>query len=311
MWICLFLFYLANYFVIVFFNVALVSAASSRLAGGHATINDGLEVAWQRKGKIFQWALLSATVGIVLRMIEERASWLGRLVGGLIGMAWTLGQLLCRSRAGRGECRSRRGPAAVRGPVPEYLGRESGGRVQLRADLHAAGVARRGIALRGQKARTLGNRGGRGARRALLAAARNRQRRGTRDIRGCPLSLRQDKRCLRWLPPGRLLDGMAAEELNEPCEGKTGLGLKIPPAQGNMEFTQECQRSVGFITDDSALRGAKPRVQSAAAVRRTRAFANIRSHGRSRAGRKAGSHSRASWPSVPCRKRAPPALRLG
>ena len=90
MWVCLFLFYLANYFVIVFFNVALVSAASSRLAGGQATINDGLEVAWQRKGKIFQWALLSATVGILLRMIEERASWLGRLVGGLMGMAWTL-----------------------------------------------------------------------------------------------------------------------------------------------------------------------------------------------------------------------------
>jgi len=88
--VCLFLFYLANYFVIVFFNVALVSAASSRLAGGHATINDGLEAAWQRKGRILQWAFLSATVGILLRMIEERAAWLGRIVIGLVGMAWTL-----------------------------------------------------------------------------------------------------------------------------------------------------------------------------------------------------------------------------
>jgi hypothetical protein len=90
MWFCLFLLYLANYLVVVFFNVALVSAASSRLAGGQATINDGLEVAWQRKGKILQWALLSATVGILLRMIEERTSWLIRLVGGLMGMAWSL-----------------------------------------------------------------------------------------------------------------------------------------------------------------------------------------------------------------------------
>jgi hypothetical protein len=71
-------------------NVALVSAASNRLAGGRASINDGLEVAWQRKGKIFQWALLSATVGIVLRMIEERSAWLGRFVAGLIGIGWTL-----------------------------------------------------------------------------------------------------------------------------------------------------------------------------------------------------------------------------
>jgi hypothetical protein len=89
-WVGLFLFYLANYFVIVFFNVALVSVADSRLAGGHATINDGLEVAWQRKGKIFQWALFSATVGIVLRMIQDRSAWLGRLVPGLVGMGWTL-----------------------------------------------------------------------------------------------------------------------------------------------------------------------------------------------------------------------------
>ena len=89
----MFLFYLANYFVIVFFNVALVSAASSRLAGGHATINDGLEAAWQRKGRILQWAFLSATVG-TFADDRERAAWLGRIVRriviGLVGMAWTL-----------------------------------------------------------------------------------------------------------------------------------------------------------------------------------------------------------------------------
>jgi Family of unknown function (DUF6159) len=90
MWVCLFVFYLANYFVIVFFNVALVSAASSRLAGGQVTINDGLQAAWERKGRIFEWALLAATVGILLRMMEERMSWIGRLVVRLIGVAWTL-----------------------------------------------------------------------------------------------------------------------------------------------------------------------------------------------------------------------------
>ncbi len=90
MWVGLFVFYLANYFVIVFFNVALVSAASSRLAGGQATIHDGLQAAWERKGRIFQWALLAATVGILLKMMEERMSWIGRLVVRLIGVAWTL-----------------------------------------------------------------------------------------------------------------------------------------------------------------------------------------------------------------------------
>jgi hypothetical protein len=90
MWACLILFYLANYFIVVFFNVALVSAASDRLAGGHATINHGLQVAWARKGKIFQWALLAATFGVLLNLLEERLGWLGRLVVRLIGVAWTM-----------------------------------------------------------------------------------------------------------------------------------------------------------------------------------------------------------------------------
>ena len=85
-----FMFYLVNYFVIVFFNTALVSAASTRLEGGDPTVRDGLRAAWSRVGVIFQWALLAATVGMILRMIEERSSLIGRLVISLVGMAWTL-----------------------------------------------------------------------------------------------------------------------------------------------------------------------------------------------------------------------------
>lgn len=90
MWAFTFLFYLVNYFIVIFFNVALVGIASDRLSGGKATLNDGLQLAWQRKGRILQWALLAATVGILLRTLEDRARWLGRLVISLIGIAWTL-----------------------------------------------------------------------------------------------------------------------------------------------------------------------------------------------------------------------------
>ena len=89
-WICFFFFYLVNYFIIVFFNVALVSAASDRLAGGRGTVSDALLVAWKRKGKILQWAVVAATVGMVLSMLESRMGWLGRLTTRLIGAAWTL-----------------------------------------------------------------------------------------------------------------------------------------------------------------------------------------------------------------------------
>jgi hypothetical protein len=85
-----FLFYLATYSISAFFNVALVSIASNRLAGGKATFNDGLAVAWNRKWRIFQWALLAATVGMILRMIENRLEFLGRIIIGIIGFVWTL-----------------------------------------------------------------------------------------------------------------------------------------------------------------------------------------------------------------------------
>ena len=82
--------YVANYFVIVFFNVALVGVANSRLMGGTWTFRDGIELAWARKGTILQWALVAATVGMILRTLEERLGLVGRLIMRILGIAWTL-----------------------------------------------------------------------------------------------------------------------------------------------------------------------------------------------------------------------------
>jgi hypothetical protein len=86
----LFALYVANYFVIVFFNVALVGVANSRLMGGTWTFRDGIDLAWARKGTILQWALVAATVGVILRTVEERMGLIGRIIMKLIGVAWTL-----------------------------------------------------------------------------------------------------------------------------------------------------------------------------------------------------------------------------
>jgi hypothetical protein len=86
----MFTLYVANYFIMVFFNVALVGVANSRLMGGSWTFRDGIELAWARKGTILQWALVAATVGMVLRTIEERMGIVGRIIMRIIGIAWTL-----------------------------------------------------------------------------------------------------------------------------------------------------------------------------------------------------------------------------
>jgi hypothetical protein len=41
-------------------------------------------------GKIFIWALVSATIGIILSSLSRRSGLIGRLIIGLIGMAWSL-----------------------------------------------------------------------------------------------------------------------------------------------------------------------------------------------------------------------------
>src|SRR5690606_12092796 len=89
-----FLFYLCQYFVIFFFNTALVGAAMIRLEGGDPTVSDGLRIARERMGAILGYAAIAATVGLVLRALEERAGFLGRIVIGLIGLAWTLATFL-------------------------------------------------------------------------------------------------------------------------------------------------------------------------------------------------------------------------
>jgi Family of unknown function (DUF6159) len=82
--------YLANYFVIIFFNVALVGVANSRFTRENWTFDRGLQLAWQRKWVILQWAVIAATVGMVLRALSERAGFIGRIVVGIIGVAWNL-----------------------------------------------------------------------------------------------------------------------------------------------------------------------------------------------------------------------------
>lgn len=90
----LFAFYFCQYLVIFFFNTALVGAAMIRLDGGDPTVADGLRIAFAKIGAIVGYAAIAATVGLLLRMIEQRAGWLGKLVSGMLGVAWTFASFL-------------------------------------------------------------------------------------------------------------------------------------------------------------------------------------------------------------------------
>ena len=86
----LFGFYFVQYIVIFFFNSALVGAAMIRLDGGDPTVADGFRIARSKLLPIVGYAAIAATVGMILRSLEQRAGFIGRIVIGMIGVAWTL-----------------------------------------------------------------------------------------------------------------------------------------------------------------------------------------------------------------------------
>jgi hypothetical protein len=83
-------FYLVSYFVMLFFNTALVACALIRLRGGNPTVADGLRAASARLPAILGWSTLSALVGLFVRALEERVGIIGKIIVGFIGIAWAI-----------------------------------------------------------------------------------------------------------------------------------------------------------------------------------------------------------------------------
>lgn len=86
--------FISNYFIIIFFNVAIVHCAIMRMDNEDPTLVDGITVAIGHLPSIIGWTFISATVGFILRIIEERSEFIGKLVASLIGSAWTIASFL-------------------------------------------------------------------------------------------------------------------------------------------------------------------------------------------------------------------------
>jgi hypothetical protein len=86
----IFAYYLTSYFIVIFFNVGLITCAKMRLNGQDPTFKDGMKNAIKHFFPILIWALISATVGLILRILADKAGSIGRFVIAIIGMAWNL-----------------------------------------------------------------------------------------------------------------------------------------------------------------------------------------------------------------------------
>jgi hypothetical protein len=86
----LFVWYFISWFIVIFFNVAVIHCAKMRLDGGDPTVADGFRAAAQHLPRIAMWALISASVGLILKVIAERGKLVGKIISGLLGAGWSI-----------------------------------------------------------------------------------------------------------------------------------------------------------------------------------------------------------------------------
>jgi len=83
-------FYFVTFFISIFFNAAVIGCATIRLNGGDPTVADGFRIAGQNIKQIILWAIFAATVGLILRAIQERVGFIGKMLVGALGAAFTI-----------------------------------------------------------------------------------------------------------------------------------------------------------------------------------------------------------------------------
>ena len=81
----MFLFYVVTYGVAIFFNAALAICVLRKLEGTPATILGGLREAVSCFPQILGWAIVSATIGVILTAIERRSGFVGKMVARALG----------------------------------------------------------------------------------------------------------------------------------------------------------------------------------------------------------------------------------
>ncbi|WP_435360470.1 DUF6159 family protein [Haloarchaeobius sp. DFWS5] len=87
-WVVLFVLYLGSTFIASFTTAALMHEAREAFEGRDPSLRNGLAAAWRNKGTLFAWAVIAATVGVVLQAIRSEDSIVGDILAGIVSVGW-------------------------------------------------------------------------------------------------------------------------------------------------------------------------------------------------------------------------------
>lgn len=86
----LLIYYAVMFFIVNFFQAGLFIIVQARFSGQNLSFNDGIRGAMKYSGKIFYWSLISATVGVVLKIISDKSRFVGKIVSAVLGATWNI-----------------------------------------------------------------------------------------------------------------------------------------------------------------------------------------------------------------------------
>lgn len=82
--------YFVTFFVMIFFNAALIACVKIRLAGGDPVVMDGLRASMERLPQIAAWAFVAATVSFILNLLKDKDGNPPGFIISLLGAAWAI-----------------------------------------------------------------------------------------------------------------------------------------------------------------------------------------------------------------------------
>ena len=91
-WFALFfaVIYFLSMFLGTFCNVAFYHEIMQALNGHAVSLRRGFQFATMRWRAVLMWSLFAGLVGFIIRAIEQRVGFLGRIITGFIGFAWSV-----------------------------------------------------------------------------------------------------------------------------------------------------------------------------------------------------------------------------
>jgi hypothetical protein len=82
--------YLVSIFLATFFNVAFYNEILNALNGNRVSISRGIGAAWSKIKLVLIWSLFAGVVGIIIKTLEDKLSFVGQWIMRFIGFSWSV-----------------------------------------------------------------------------------------------------------------------------------------------------------------------------------------------------------------------------